>query len=255
MIRDETTLTLLRIFAILRMKDPMMTLDTNQLARMIDLSCVRVDSTLAELDEAVALAKQYGIFCLFALPAHTARLVEMIADRDDMIVGGVVSFPDGGSNTATKVFEAKEMIAAGVGEIDMVNNIALLKAGEYDAYRADIAAVVDAAAPHGIPVKVIFECHYLTDAVIIKACELAQQAGVAWVKTGTGWAETGATLENVTLMKQTVGDACKVKAAGGVRDMETIEAMVERGVERFGIGVRTAKAILEGMPAPAGETY
>ncbi len=232
-----------------------MTMDTKQFARMIDLSCVRADSTLAELEGAVDLAKRYGIFCLFALPAHTARLVEMVADRDDIIVGGVVGFPDGGATTAAKVFEAKELIAAGVGELDMVNNIAWLKAGDDAAYEADIRAVAEAGGEAGIPVKVILECHYLTDTQISRACELAANAGAAWVKTGTGWAPTGATLENVTLMKQTVGERCKVKAAGGVRDIETIEAMIDRGVERFGIGVRTAQAILEGMAAPGVGGY
>ncbi|MBT3278435.1 MAG: deoxyribose-phosphate aldolase [Phycisphaerales bacterium] len=232
-----------------------MKLDSKELARMIDLSCVRADSTLAELSDAVALAKRYDIFCLFALPAHTAQLVEMIADRDDMIVGGVVGFPDGGATTAGKVSEAKELIAAGVSELDMVNNIAWLKGGDDTAYEADIRAVVETGAQAGIPVKVILECHYLTDAEISRACELAANAGAAWVKTGTGWAPTGATLENVALMKKTVGERCKVKAAGGVRDIETIEAMIDRGVERFGIGVRTAQAILEGLAAPADATY
>ena len=147
------------------------------------------------------------------------------------------------------------MIAAGASELDMVNNIAWLKAGDDAAYQADIAAVVAAGVEAGIPVKVILECHYLTDAQIVRACEMAAKAGAAWVKTGTGWAPTGATLENVALMKQTVGERCKVKAAGGVRDIETIEAMIERGVERFGIGVRTAQAILEGLAAPGAGAY
>ena len=92
---DETTLYSTGIPAIPPTKDPRMTLDTKQLARMIDLSCVRADSTLTELVDAVDLAKRYNIFCLFALPAHTATLAAMLADRDDVIVGGVVGFPDG----------------------------------------------------------------------------------------------------------------------------------------------------------------
>ena len=92
--------------------------------------------------------------------------------------------------------------------------------------------------------KVILECHHLSDAEIVRACELAVEAGVTFVKTGTGWAPTGATLENTALMKQTVGDRCEVKAAGGVRDLQTLLAMVDIGVTRFGIGVRTAVTIL-----------
>ncbi|MHC4504654.1 MAG: deoxyribose-phosphate aldolase, partial [Planctomycetota bacterium] len=95
------------------------------------------------------------------------------------------------------------------------------------------------------PVKVILECHYLTNEEIVEACEIGMEAGVAYVKTGTGWAPTGATLENIALMKRTVGDSCGIKAAGGVRDLETLLAMHELGATRFGIGVRTAQKILE----------
>ena len=111
------------------------------------------------------------------------------------------------------------------------------------AKKVSARAVVEAA--EGRPVKVILECHWLTNDEIVRACEWCVAAGAAWVKTGTGWAPTGATLDNVVLMKQSVGDRCQVKAAGGVRDLDTLLEMYERGVRRFGIGVRTAQAILE----------
>ena len=125
----------------------------------------------------------------------------------------------------------------------MVNNVAWLKANNKQAYMNDVRSVVGAAG--GKPVKVILECHWLTSDEIVRACEWCVEAGASWVKTGTGWAPTGATLENVALMKQTVGDRCQVKAAGGVKDLQILLAMHERGVRRFGIGVRTARAILE----------
>ena len=131
----------------------------------------------------------------------------------------------------------------GCGELDMVNNLAWLKAGKQDLYVRDVRAVVGAA--NGRPVKVILECHWLTEEEIVRACGWCVEAGAAWVKTGTGWAPTGATLENVSLMKRTVGSRCQVKAAGGVRDLATLLAMYDRGVRRFGIGGRTAQAILE----------
>jgi deoxyribose-phosphate aldolase len=130
----------------------------------------------------------------------------------------------------------------GCNELDMVINIPWLKAGEYDRVAQDISAVIEAAK--GLPVKVIMECHYLTDEELIKGCEIAADCGVTFVKTGTGWAETGATLENTALMKKTVGDRCQVKAAGGVRNLDTLLKMVDVGVTRFGIGVRTAVSIL-----------
>ena len=121
---------------------------------------------------------------------------------------------------------------------------AWLKAGKLDLYREDIKAVIDAA--ESLPVKVILECHYLGADEIVQACDIAADAGVAYVKTGTGWAETGATIENIALMKRVVGDRCQVKAAGGVADRQTLLAMHAAGATRFGIGVRTGRSILEG---------
>lgn len=219
-----------------------MKFSAQEIARMIDLSCVRADSTLDEIREMADVAKQHGCICTFALPAHTALLIDLVKDREDVLVGGTVGFPDGAATTAGKVAEATELREMGCDELDMVINIAWLKAGEDDLVKQDIEAVV--AAGQGLPVKVILECHHLSDAEIVRACELAVEAGVTFVKTGTGWAPTGATLENTALMKQTVGDRCEVKAAGGVRDLQTLLAMVEIGVTRFGIGVRTAVTIL-----------
>lgn len=217
-------------------------MDNEQIAGMMDLSCVRADSTLKEIDEAVSLAEKYGIFAIFTLPAHIPYLIEKIGGAS-VVPAATVGFPGGASTTASKTAEVKEQLAMGCREFDMVNNIAWLKAGKYDLYRDDIRAVVNAA--EGLPVKVILECHYLTDDEIVKASDIAADAGVAYVKTGTGWAETGATVRNVALMKKTVGDRCRIKAAGGVRDRAILLAIYEAGATRFGIGVRTAKSILE----------
>lgn len=217
-------------------------MDNEKIAGMMDLSCVRADSTLPEIDEAVALAVEQGIFAVFVLPAHMPYLIEKIGSAQVM-PAATIGFPGGAATTAGKVSEVKEQLAMGCKEFDMVNNIAWLKAGKDDLYRDDIKAVIEAA--DGLPVKVILECHYLSDDEIIRACEIAADAGVAYVKTGTGWAETGATIENIALMKKTVGDRCQVKAAGGVRDRATLIAMYEAGATRFGIGARTAKSILE----------
>jgi deoxyribose-phosphate aldolase len=214
---------------------------------MVDLSCVQANSSINEIKEVAEFAIKYNCICTFALPAHTPVLVELLKDYPDILVGGVVGFPGGGTSTKGKVAEAKELMEMGVNELDMVINIAWLKNLQYDLVEADIKAVVDTAGD--IPVKVILECHHLNDEEIVKACEIAVKAGVSFVKTGTGWAPTGATLENVALMKASVNGACEVKAAGGVRDLDTLLAMHERGVTRFGIGIRTAKSIFEGMDA------
>ncbi len=219
-----------------------MQLGRKEIARMIDLSCVQASSTLEEIREAAATARAHGCICVFALPAHTPLLVDLLLDRSDIGVGGTVGFPDGGATTGGKVQETRELVQMGVNELDMVINIAWLKAGNDSAVKRDIEHVVAAAG--GLPVKTILECHYLTDPEIVRACEIAMDAGASFVKTGTGWAPTGATLENVRLISETVGDACLVKAAGGVRDLETLLAMHSLGATRFGVGVRTAQDIL-----------
>lgn len=214
----------------------------NEIAKMIDVSAVRADSTLEEIRQAAVLAQKYGCIAVFALPAHTPRLIDLLAGSA-VFAGGVVGFPGGAETTATKVATAVELVRMGCREIDMVNNLAWLKAGEKELYVRDVRAVAEAA--EGRPLKVILECHWLTDAEIAQACEWCVEGGAAWVKTGTGWAPAGATLENVSLMKRTVGVRCQVKAAGGVRDLATLLAMYDRGVRRFGIGGRTAQTILE----------
>jgi deoxyribose-phosphate aldolase len=217
------------------------------IAQMIDLSCVQANSSPDEIRDAAQTAKRFDCICVFALPAHTPVLIELLEDRPDILVGGTVGFPDGGATTAGKVQEATELKDMGVSELDMVINIAWLKAGESEAVKQDIQDVIRAGG--GLPVKVILECHYLTDAEIVEACRLSVEAGASFVKTGTGWAPTGATLDNVRLMSETVGDDCAVKAAGGVRDLETLLAMHELGATRFGLGVRTATAILTELSA------
>lgn len=211
-----------------------------KIAGMIDLSAVRADSTLEEIAQAAEMAGRYGFAAVFALPAHTPYLLDRLGDSR-VIAGGVAGFPGGAETTAVKAAAAAELVRMGCREIDMVNNLAWLKAGKRAAYRADVRAVCEAAG--GCPVKVILECHWLTDEEIVRACEECVEAGAAWVKTGTGWAPTGATAENVALLKRTVGERCGVKAAGGVRDLDTLLALHARGARRFGIGVRTAQAI------------
>jgi len=215
---------------------------TKEIAKMMDVSAVRADSTLDEVRQTAEMARKYGCIAVFALPAHTPRLIEWLGDSG-VFAGGVVGFPGGAETTSIKAATAVELVRMGCREIDMVNNLAWLKAGEMRPYEQDIRAVVQAA--EGRPVKVILECHWLTPDEIARACEHCAAAGASWVKTGTGWAPTGATLENVTLMKRTVGARCGVKAAGGVRDLATLLTMYDRGVRRFGIGCRTASAILD----------
>jgi deoxyribose-phosphate aldolase len=214
-----------------------------EVAQMIDLSAVRMEMTEAEVRATVELAKKYQCFCVTTLPAYTPLVKALLADAPEIRVSGNVSFPAGGATSALKVAEAKELLHMGCDELDMVVNVGWLRSGNYQAVLDDIKGVVEVAG--NVPVKVILECHYLSDDEIRKGCELCVKAGVAFVKTGTGWAPTGATLENVALIKSCVGDTVAIKASGGIRDLETLKAMYRRGARRFGIGLRTAPPILE----------
>ncbi len=214
----------------------------SEIARMIDISAVRADSTLSEVSQVANAAKKYGFICAFALPCFTGELIQLLRDRDDIMVGGVAGFPSGADTTEIKVAAAKQMLSLGVNELDMVINIGALKSGKYDLVRDDIKAVVDTC---DVPVKSILEIAYLTDDEIRIASRLAVEAGVAFVKTGTGWANKPTTVETIRLIKSEIGDSARIKAAGGVRELSTLVEMVQEGCSRFGIGLNSAIKIIE----------
>jgi deoxyribose-phosphate aldolase len=220
-----------------------------QLAGMIDLSAVRADTDEAEVRALADMAIRYGCICVYTLPSMTPLIAALLADRPDIHVGGVVGFPSGGTTSSAKVAEAAELIEMGCHELDMVINVGLLRSGHYQRVLDDVKGVVQVAGQ--VPVKVILECHYLSNGEICKACALCVEAGAAFVKTGTGWAPAGATLENIALIHSCVGDAIAIKAAGGIRSLETLEEMYRRGARRFGIGLRTVAPIFEQCAARA----
>jgi len=214
----------------------------SEMARMMDISAVQAQSTLEDIDAVCDMAREFGVAAVFCLPAHVPYMRARLGTGTGVKLASVSGFPGGAETTRIKVETARELVDLGCDEVDMVNNLAWLKAGDEKAYKNDVASVVAAAA--GRPVKVILECHWLTDDEIFRGAQWCCEAGASWVKTGTGWAPTGATVERCALMKKAVGDACGVKAAGGVRTRETLLALHAVGVRRFGIGVKTARAIL-----------
>lgn len=224
----------------------------NHIARMVDISGVRADVTLGELNQIVAAARHYRFICAFAMPCFTPRLVEMLSGEEDIMVGGTVGFPSGADTTRLKVLNAREQVAAGVDELDMVINIGALKSGLTDMVYDDIRSVVDAA--EGKPTKCILEIAYLTDDEIRRGAELAVKAGVSFVKTGTGWANKPTTVETIRIIRDTIGDAARIKAAGGVRTLDAMLAMVDAGCSRFGIGLRSIMAIMKEVDARLGRT-
>ncbi len=220
-----------------------MRFDLTTLPRLIDISGVRANVTRDEIDQIAAAAAKYRFVCAFAMPCFTAYLAEKLKAYPDIAIGGVVGFPSGADTTEVKVFQAREMLKAGATELDMVINVGALKSGMDDAVYADIRAVVEAAG--GTPVKSILEIAYLTDEEIARACEIAVRAGVTFVKSGTGWAAKPTTVETIRVMKAAVGDCAKIKAAGGVRGLDAVLAMIDAGCERFGLGISTALDVMK----------
>ena len=144
----------------------------------------------------------------------------------------VVGFPLGATTPEVKSFEAQQAISDGAVEIDMVINIGALKSGDYELVKRDIQSVVKASI--GNVSKVILETCYLTDDEIVKACEIAKEAGTDYVKTSTGFGTAGATVEHIKLMRKTVGPIMGIKASGGIRNYETAKAMIEAGATKIG---------------------
>ena len=203
-----------------------------ELAAMIDHSLLKPELTLDEVMAGCDLADTYRVVSVCVRPADVARCAERLADSQ-VAVGTVIGFPHGSNTTATKVFEVKQAMADGAVELDMVLNIGRLRSGEFAQVEADIRAVVEAARGQAL-VKVIFENAYLDRAQKVAACELSEAAGADYVKTSTGYAATGATLEDLRLMRASVSPAVKVKAAQGVRTLDDLLAVREVGAERIG---------------------
>jgi deoxyribose-phosphate aldolase len=157
-----------------------------------------------------------------------------VLKASDVLVSTVVGFPHGSNLTEIKVAEAIKAMDDGAVELDMVLNIGQLRSGKTDYVRDDIKAVCDAAHARGIKVKVIFENAYLTDEEKVTACKLCEEAGADWVKTSTGFAPGGATLEDLRLMRANVSEKIQVKAAGGVRTLPAILEVIDVGVTRCG---------------------
>jgi deoxyribose-phosphate aldolase len=208
------------------------TISYEQLAKTIDHSLLRPELTEAEVVAGLELAKRYHVASVCVKPYHVPLAARLLAGSD-VAVGTVVGFPHGCQTTAAKVFEAKEAIANGAVELDMVINIGELRSGHTDTVREEVRAVVQAAKGKAI-VKVILENAYLTDEEKVLACKLVEEAGADFAKTSTGFAPSGATIEDLKLMRRSVGPGVQVKAAGGVRTLDALLEVIDVGVTRVG---------------------
>lgn len=201
------------------------------LAKYIDHTLLAPDASRGQIRTLCEEAMQHGFYSVCLNSAQVPYAASCLTD-DNVLICAVVGFPLGAGLSDTKAFEAERAIAAGAGEIDMVLNIGWLKEGLLEAVREDIAAVHRACG--AVPLKVILETCLLSDEQKVQACEICRDLGVAFVKTSTGFSRSGATAEDVALMRKTVGADVGVKASGGVRDYPTAVKMIEAGATRLG---------------------
>ncbi len=228
-----------------------MELTYEAVAKKIDHSLLGPALTLAELAAGCRLALQYDVASVCIKP-HAVKLAAQILKGSTVVVGTTIGFPHGGHSTAMKVFEAQQAMADGATELDMVINIGQALGGDWDAVRNDIAAVVKVAHDGGALVKVIFENCYLSAAHIEKLCQICGEVNADYVKTSTGYGTGGATHDDLKLMRKASPTHVKVKAAGGIRNLDQLIAVVDLGCERVGAS-KTAE-ILEEVKARLGAT-
>ncbi len=205
--------------------------DAAGLAQLIDHTLVRPDATITDVAAACEEAKKYGFHCVVVSGSHVARARELLSGTL-IKVCAVVGFPHGASTTTVKIVEAMEAVKNGASELDIVINIGMAKSGRFDYVEIDLKNVI-AMTPQKVH-KVIIETGSLTQDEITRACRIAVGSGAEFVKTSTGYGPRGASVDDVRLMRGSIGPRCRIKASGGIRDLAAVSALVEAGAERIG---------------------
>jgi deoxyribose-phosphate aldolase len=208
-------------------------LSAAQLAKFIDHTLLKPEATPAQIEQICSEAKQYGFAAVCVNPCNIRQVAQSLKGTE-VKTASVAGFPLGAGLPQVKVYEAEQAILDGAQEIDMVINVGALKAGNDALVREDIEAVVKAAHRGNATCKVIIEAALLTDQEKEQACLLTKAAGADYVKTSTGFASGGATAEDVALMRRVVGAEMGIKAAGGIRSLEQMRAMIVAGATRIG---------------------
>ena len=216
-----------------------------KLNQIIDHTILKADATEADVTRIIEEAKEYNFFSVCLNPCWVSLAKEKL-DDSSVAICTVIGFPLGANTTEVKGYEAADAIANGANEVDMVINVGALKSKQYKKVLNDIEAVVKVASGKAL-VKVIIETALLTDEEKVKACELAKEAGADFVKTSTGFSTGGAIVEDIQLMRQTVGPDMGVKASGGIHNKGEAQALIEAGATR--IGTSAGVAIMAGETA------
>ena len=208
-------------------------LSVKQLAGMIDHTFLKPFGTAENIEKLCDEARKYEFAMVAINPAEVETCVKLL-EGSPVRVGAAIGFPLGQTTTECKAFETRDAIAKGATEIDTVMNVRALQKGRLDIVKKEIEEMVAICRPAGVICKVILETCYLSDAEKETVCRIAKEAGVDFVKTSTGFGTAGATVEDVALMRRVVGPEIGVKAAGGIRDLDTALAMIKAGATRIG---------------------
>lgn len=208
-------------------------LSVKQLAGMIDHTFLKPFGTAENIEKLCDEARKYEFAMVAINPAEVETCVKLL-EGSPVRVGAAIGFPLGQTTTECKAFETRDTIAKGATEIDTVINVRALQKGRLDIVKKEIEEMVAICRPAGVICKVILETCYLSDAEKETVCRIAKEAGVDFVKTSTGFGTAGATVEDVALMRRVVGPEIGVKAAGGIRDLDTALAMIKAGATRIG---------------------
>lgn len=218
-------------------------------AGMIDHTLLKPEATKAQVKKLCEKAVEYGFHSVCVNSSFVYYCAELLKDSD-VKVCTVIGFPLGAMSTAGKAAEARAAVDDGADELDMVLHVGMIKSGDWEYVKQDIASVVEAAGGQAL-VKVILETCLLTDEEKEKACRICVETGADFVKTSTGFSTGGATAEDVALMRKTVGDKAGVKASGGIRTLADVKVMTEAGADR--IGASAGVAIVEEYNAGQGQ--
>jgi len=227
-----------------------MKLFRHDIARMIDSSIVRPEVDEKELTGFARSVKEYRYIGAHVLPYYVAELKRLLDDDEDILIGTGIGFPFGNHKTEVKALEARLALADGCRELDMVINVSALRSGRLGYVTDDIRAIKDITGDRTL--KVILEVHWLSDDDIRRGCECVINGGADFVKTATGHTPTGATPENIALIKSIVGDRVNIKASGGIRSLERLLELYRLGARRFGVGAASAVAIMKEMDLLSG---
>jgi deoxyribose-phosphate aldolase len=216
--------------------------DYPSIAKMIDHSLLNPSLTTAELEEGCALALRYNVASVCTLPYSLPRCAALLAGST-VNPSTTIGFPHGGHTTAVKFAEAMQALQDGGRELDAVINISKARSGDWQYVQDELRLLTELTHDGGAKIKIIFENAYLDDAAKIRLCEVCGEIGVDWVKTSTGYAPTGATLPDLELMRRHSPASVQVKAAGGIRDLDTLLTVRALGVSR--VGATRTQSILE----------